>query len=455
MIHSLVEKQRAFFETDQTKDVNYRRLALLKLRTGIQKHESEILEALKKDLCKAEFESYMTEIGMVLDEIRFALNHIESWAKRKYVRTPIAQFPSVSFVISEPYGTVLIMAPWNYPFQLCLSPLIGALAAGNTAILKPSELAPNTSEVIKKLINSCFEEEYVAVVEGDAEVSKRVLEERFDYIFFTGGVSIGRIVMEAAAKHLTPVSLELGGKSPCIIDRTADLKVAARRLMFGKIVNAGQTCVAPDYIFVHEGIKDAFVQEMKKAVTEFLGEKPLENKNYPKIINTRHFNRIIRYLEGEEILAGGEYDAESLKIAPTLLNQSHPDSLVMKDEIFGPVLPVIGYRDIKEVVSYIRRNEKPLALYLFTRDKRLEEKILRQVSFGGGCVNDTIIHVANPHMGFGGVGNSGIGAYHGKLSFDTFSHKKSIVKKSNLVDIPMRYHPYTKQKFNLVRKFLK
>ncbi|MBE5962114.1 MAG: aldehyde dehydrogenase [Lachnospiraceae bacterium] len=455
MIHTLVEKQRAFFETDQTKDINFRRLALLKLRTGIKKHESEILEALKKDLCKAEFESYMTEIGMVLDEIRFALNHMESWAKKKYVWTPISQFPSVSFVMSEPYGVTLIMAPWNYPFQLCLSPLIGALAAGNTAVLKPSELAPATSEIIAKLIKNCFEEEYVAVVEGDADVSKRILEERFDYIFFTGGVSIGRIVMQAAAKHLTPVSLELGGKSPCIIDRTADLKVAARRLMFGKIVNAGQTCVAPDYIFVHEAVRDAFVQEMKKTIAEFLGEDPLKNENYPKIINARHFNRIIGYLTGEEILAGGEYDAKTLKIAPTLLNQSSPSAPVMKEEIFGPILPVISYTSIQEVIRYIRKNEKPLALYLFTTNKKLEEKVLGQVSFGGGCINDTIIHVASPYMGFGGVGNSGMGAYHGKLSFETFSHKKSIVKKANFLDIPMRYHPYTKQKYNLVRKFLK
>jgi aldehyde dehydrogenase (NAD+) len=353
----------------------------------------------------------------------------------------------------EPYGVALIMAPWNYPLQLSLEPLIGAVAAGNCAILKPSAYAPKTSQVIADIVSECFRPEHVSVVQGGRQENGDLLKQRFDYIFFTGGVVVGRQVMENASRHLTPVSLELGGKSPCIIDKSADLRVAAKRLAFGKFLNAGQTCVAPDYLFVHSGVKDEVVNYLKQDIKEFYGDTPLDNKDYPRIVNEKHFNRLQGLLRGEHILAGGEVN-DRLQLAPTLADGITAESPLMQEEIFGPILPILTFEDIGEVIDYVGSREKPLALYLFTRDKAVERRVLTSLSFGGGCINDTIIHLASSHMGFGGVGYSGMGSYHGKESFKTFSHYKSIVKKYNWIDLPFRYLPYSKTKFKLIKMFL-
>lgn len=453
-IEEIVQKQKEYFSTGVTRKVSNRIHALVKLKETILKNEQYIKAALKADLGKSAFESYMTEIGMVLDELRFLIKHTPAWAKDKRVRTPMAQFAAKSFVVSEPYGVVLVMSPWNYPFQLSIEPLIGAIAAGNCVIVKPSAYSSHTSKVIANIIEECFPVEHVTVIQGGRQENQELLEQKFDYIFFTGGVEVGKLVMEKASKHLTPVSLELGGKSPCIIDKTADLEVAAKRLVFGKFLNAGQTCVAPDYVYVHKSVKERLITYIKKYIDEFYGKSPLKNPDYPKIINEKHYKRILSLIEGETILAGGQ-GKDNDKIAPTILDNITPKSKVMQEEIFGPILPLLTYENINEVTHYINNNPKPLALYLFTTNKRLEQHLLRNVSFGGGCINDTIIHLATSRMGFGGVGQSGMGSYHGKYSFDTFSHKKSIVKKANWIDLPMRYLPYTKSKERLVRMFLK
>ncbi len=453
-MEDIVLKQRKYFSTGVTKSVSYRINALKKLKAGILANEKMITGALRKDLNKSEFESYMTEIGMVLDEIKFLIKHIPGWAKNKKVRTPIAQFAAQSFVVSEPYGIVLVMSPWNYPFQLSIEPLIGAIAAGNCVIVKPSAYASHTSQVIADIIEKCFPPEYITVIQGGRQENQELLEQKFDYIFFTGGVEVGKLVMEKASRHLTPVSLELGGKSPCIIDKTANLKLAAKRIAFGKYLNSGQTCVAPDYLFVHKDVKDKVVTYLKEYITAFFGEDPLENPDYPKIINEKHYHRIMGLIEGEHILVGGVGKNNS-QITPTIIDNITPQSNIMQEEIFGPILPILTFNSIKEVTGYVNSKPKPLALYLFTTDKKIEQYILKNISFGGGCINDTIIHLATSHMGFGGVGQSGMGSYHGKESFDTFSHRKSIVKKANWIDLPMRYHPYTKRKEKLVRMFLK
>ena len=451
----LVSHQREFFRSGKTLPVEFRIRALKKLQSEIKAREAEIMEALKKDLNKSKFESYMTEIGMVLDEIRHCIAHVKQWSKPKSVRTPLAQFPSKSFTISEPYGVVLVMAPWNYPFQLCIEPLIGALAAGNCAVLKPSAYASETSAAINRLITACFPKEYVAVIEGGRKENQGLLATEFDYIFFTGGVEVGKLVMEAAAKFLTPVSLELGGKSPCIIEKSADISLAAKRVAFGKYLNAGQTCVAPDYVLVQKEVEEEFLEKLVFWIHKFFGEDPLKNENLPKIINEHHFHRLLSLLEGETIVTGGTSEEQTRKIAPTVLKQVSKEANIMKEEIFGPILPVLTYDSISEVVAYVTAHPKPLACYLFTTNKQVEQMILKQISFGGGCINDTIIHLATPHMGFGGVGASGMGSYHGVESFQTFSHKKSIVKKANWLDLPMRYHPYTEKNLKMVRKFLK
>ncbi|WFR58299.1 aldehyde dehydrogenase [Anaerocolumna sp. AGMB13025] len=455
-IQEIVKKQREYFKTGVTTPVSFRLNALKKLRKAILTNESRILTALKQDLNKSEAESYMTEIGMVLEEIKTLVKHTPKWAAAKYVKTPIAQFYGRSFILSEPYGVVLVMSPWNYPFQLSITPLVGTLAAGNCVILKPSAYAPEVSQVMADILSECFPAKYVAVVQGGRQENQELLEQKFDYIFFTGGVEVGKLVMEKAAKHVTPVSLELGGKSPCIVDKTADLKLAAKRITFGKLLNSGQTCVAPDYLFVEETVKTELITYLKRYIKEFLGEDPFQNPDYPKIINEKHYRRIMSLIEGETILTGG-YGSETDKyqIAPTLLDNITPASKIMQEEIFGPVLPILTYKHIKEVTEYVNGRPKPLALYLFTTDRQLERHILKNISFGGGCVNDTIIHLASPYLGFGGAGESGMGSYHGRHSFDTFSHKKSIIKKANWVDLPMRYPPYTKTKDRLVRFFLK
>lgn len=454
-IGKLVEMQRRMFRTGKTREYAFRMTALNRLEQSIRVNRDAIEEALKKDLNKSAFEAYMTEIGLSLEEIRFAKRHLRQWMAADRVPTPMAQFPARSFVVPEPYGVVLIMAPWNYPFSLCIEPLVGAIAAGNCCVVKPSAYAPATSAVLKKVLRLAFPSEYVAVVEGGREENTALLEQRFDYIFFTGGVSVGRLVLEKAARYVTPVTLELGGKSPCIVDRTANLDLAAKRLVFGKFLNSGQTCVAPDYLLVQEEVKDRFVFLVKKWTKKMLGEDPLKNGAYPKMINEKHFHRVMRLLEGEKIVMGGYGDEKSLRIAPTLLADVTEDSPVMQEEIFGPVLPILSFSDIQEAFRFVERREKPLALYLFTRSKAAEQQALKRLSFGGGCINDTIVHLSSPYMGFGGVGNSGMGSYHGKRSFETFSHEKSILKKYNWLDLPVRYQPYCVGKQRLLEMFLR
>ncbi len=452
-IGSIVARQREYFESGATSPVSFRMEALRKLQKSLIDNESLINAAMKTDLNKSPFESYMTETGMVLDEIRFHLKHLPRWAKTKTVRTPLAQFHSKSFVVPEPYGVALIMSPWNYPLQLCLEPLVGAISGGNCAVIKPSAYAPATSSAIAKMISETFRPEYLAVVEGGRDQNSALLEEVFDYIFFTGSVAVGKVVMEAASKNLTPVTLELGGKSPVIIDETANMKIAARRLAFGKVLNAGQTCVEPDYLFVHKTVKDKFLQEFSKALKEFFPDGDMSNM--PVIISEKHFQRVSRLIKGENAVIGGSIDESKRFIEPTVLVGITPDSQIMQEEIFGPILPLMTYTDLDDCIRFIRSRPRPLALYLFTQSKAAEEKILSTCSFGGGCINDTIIHLANPYMGFGGVGYSGMGSYHGKLSFDTFTHYRSIVKKYTWIDMPMRYHPYTEKNFKMIRKLLK
>ncbi len=448
----VISKQREFFGTGRTREAAYRIAALIRLKKAIIANEDKILKALKADLNKSKLEAYMTEIGMVLEEITSTVVLIKNHTKREYVKTPMAQFPSISYTVNEPYGVVLIMAPWNYPFQLSISPLIGAIGAGNCAVMKPSEYAPNTAIVIEELISQCFPSGFVKVINGDSNVSKALLDHKFDYIFFTGGGAVGRIVMEKAAKNLTPVTLELGGKSPCIVDKSADVRLAAKRIAFGKFLNAGQTCVAPDYIYVHEDIKEELIYYIKSYIHAFYGKNPMKNESYPKIINEKHCNRLVGLLEKETIIMGGRvYQG---KLEPTLTDTTSWDGSIMKEEIFGPILPILTYTNMKEIVKIITSKPKPLALYLFTNNKRIEDYVVKNISFGGGCINDTIVHLATPYMGFGGVGESGMGKYHGKYSLVTFSHKKSILKKGNWLDLPMRYYPYHSIKEKMIRFFL-
>ena len=454
-IKELINKQRKFYSSNISKDLKFRIQNLKLLKSIIIKYEKEIQEALRLDLGKSETEAYMTEIGMVLDEIKYNIKHLAKWAKKKYVSTPLSQFPARSYRIPEPRGLVLIISPWNYPFLLSIQPLIGAIAAGNCVIIKPSEYSVNTSKLLKKILTEIYSEAYVTVVLGEKEVAQELLKEKFDYIFYTGSTKIGKIVMEAAAKNLTPVTLELGGKSPCIVDEKCNVELAAKRIAYGKILNSGQTCVAPDYLFVHQNVKEQFLNCLIKYLKNFLGENALNNSDYPKIINEMQFNRIISLIDKEHVIYGGGYNRNILKIEPTILTIKDMTSKVMQEEIFGPILPIIGYNNLDYIINYININPKPLALYLFTNNKKIEKRILKEVSYGGGCINDTIIHLANKRLGFGGVGNSGIGEYHGKFSFDTFSHYKSIIKKSNHIDLPVRYHPYSKVKEKLIRMFMK
>jgi aldehyde dehydrogenase (NAD+) len=452
-IEAILKKQRAFFATGKTRDLDFRLRQLDRLHKTIQRHEVEILEALKKDLNKSDYEGYMTEVGMVYEELRFVRKHLKRWARPKLVQTPVVQFPSVSRVYTEPYGAVLIMAPWNYPFQLALEPFIGSIAAGNCAVIKPSAYSPNTSKVIEQIIKDAFPASYAFVVQGGREANQSLLKEKFDFIFFTGSPGVGRVVMEAASQYLTPVCLELGGKSPCIVEETADLRLAAKRIVWGKFLNAGQTCVAPDYLLVQDTIQDELLGYIKRYIRQFYGEHPCMNPNYPRIVNEKHFNRLLSLMDCGEIIHGGGSHEESLRIEPTVLTQVSWDSPVMAEEIFGPIFPVITYHDLREAVTEINKRPKPLALYLFTNNKKQEQYVLKMVSHGGGCINDTIVHLATSHMPFGGVGESGMGSYHGKASYATFSHKKGVLKKSNLLDIPLRYPPYRK-KLSLLRKIM-
>ena len=452
--HSLVYQQRMFFRSGKTRDIAFRLDALNKLQRVIQENEDELMQALKQDLNKSEFEAYSSEIGVVLAEIRFTLKHLSSWVKPKKVKTPMTHIGSTSYIYSEPYGVSLIISPWNYPFQLALAPLIGAIAAGNCAILKPSELTPNTSEVMRRLMLSVFPQEYIAVVLGGAETSQSLLEEKLDYIFFTGGVAVGKIVGEAAAKHLTPVTLELGGKSPCIVHEDANLKLAAKRIAWGKFLNAGQTCVAPDYLYVHSKVKDSFLSHLQRAVQQLYGTEPLKNENYTHIVSERHFARLELLKQSGRIVFGGGTNANQLAMEPTVLTDINWDHPVMQEEIFGPILPVLDYSDLTEVLEGIHHHPNPLSLYLFTNDSSVQKHVLDEVSFGGGCINDTVYHFVSPYLPFGGVGNSGIGAYHGQGSFDTFSHKKAVLKQTTRFDIPVRY-PNVKNGLKMLKMFLK
>ncbi len=450
---SMLHAQRAYFQTGDTKDVEFRIRQLKKLYQWITVHEQEIMDALYQDLNKSNFEAYATEIGIVKEEIRYTLKHLRKWATPRRVPTPITQFPSKSIVYPEPYGIVLIMSPWNYPFQLTIAPLVGAICAGNCAVVKPSAYSPHTTKVMADMLKELFPEKYIAVVEGGRQENQALLNEKFDYIFFTGSVNVGKYVMEKASAHLTPVSLELGGKSPCIVDETADLKLAAKRIVWGKFLNCGQTCVAPDYILVQNSVKDKLVRYIEKYIRKMFGKEPMQNPEYPKMINEKHFNRVLGLTEQVHIICGGGSDVGALKIEPTVLDQVTWESPVMQEEIFGPLLPVLTFYDIEEAIQMVNARPRPLALYYFTKDKQREEMMLKQVSYGGGCINDTIVHLATSHMPFGGVANSGMGGYHGKDSFDTFTHKKSIMKKSLLIDIPIRYAPF-KNKLNILKKLM-
>ena len=454
-LSALMDAQRAYYRTGSTRSLAFRELMLDTLYRKIREMEPEINAALQADLGKSAFETYMCETGLTLSEISFMKSHLRDFAAKKRVRTPIAQFPSKSYVLKEPYGCVLIMSPWNYPFMLTMEPLADAIAAGNTVILKPSAYSPATSAVIQKLIAAVFPEEYVAVIQGGRAENQSLLEQKFDYIFFTGGTSVGKLVLQKAAEHFTPVTLEMGGKSPCIVDETANLKVAAKRIAFGKYLNCGQTCVAPDYLLIQESVMDRFLPLLYAAIQEMYGEAPLQNPDYGRIVNQRHFDRISRILDGETILFGGQKDPDTLQIAPTVVGPVTPEGPAMGEELFAPVLPVLPYRTLEKAAAFVQSRPKPLALYIFSSDQGAIRYIQENVSYGGGCVNDTIIHLATSQMGFGGVGMSGMGSYHGKYGFDTFTHEKSIVDKACWLDLPMRYQKYTGWKEKLLRLFLR
>ena len=454
-ITQLVEKQRRYFYSGATLDVSARIRALDTLKAAIQKYEPEINAAIHEDLGKSSFESYMCETGLVLSEISYMRRHIRSLAKEKTVWTPLAQFASRSYKKPSPYGVVLIMSPWNYPFLLTMDPLVDAIAAGNTAILKPSAYSPATGRIISRIIKECFDEAFVSVVTGGRAENTCLLQEHFDYIFFTGSQTVGKEVMKQASAHLTPVTLELGGKSPCLVEKSADLRLAARRIVFGKYLNCGQTCVAPDYLYCDREIKDALVAEIKKEIIRQFGEEPLKNSDYGKIINEKHFERILKLIDPDKTVHGGRHDRQSLRIEPTVMDNVTFDDAVMQEEIFGPVLPVLTYDSLEEAICRINALPHPLALYIFAKNKKAAGEITSRCGFGGGCINDTIIHLATSEMGFGGFGESGMGSYHGKEGFHTFSHYKSIVDKKLWLDLPMRYQPYRKIHDKLIHLFLR
>lgn len=454
-IKRIIKKQRDFFYTGTVLDVNYRIQALKRLKSCIIKYESEISESLNKDLGKSDYESYMCEIGLVLSEINYMLKHIRLFSREKTVHTPLAQFHSRSFKKPSPYGVVLIMSPWNYPFFLTIEPLVDAIAAGNTVVIKPSAYSSHTSEIMKKMISECFDSKYVTVITGGRAENTCLLNEHFDYIFFTGSEFVGKEVMRHAADHLTPVTLELGGKSPCIIEKSANLKLAAKRIVFGKYLNCGQTCVAPDYVYCDKEIKDQLIEEIKKQIQKQFGDNAFENKDYGKIINKKHFDRICNLIDKNKVVHGGKSDADKLKIEPTVMDMVTFEDAVMQEEIFGPVLPVLTYDSLNQAIQKINSMPHPLAFYLFTNSKRIAKKVTSRCGFGGGCINDCVIHLATSEMGFGGFGESGMGSYHGKEGFQTFSHYKSIVDKKTWIDLPMRYQPYKRINEKLVHLFLK
>ena len=457
VIQSIMQKQRKFFQSQITKDFDFRMTQLMSLYVGIEKHEEEIMEALKSDLGKHPTESYMMEIGTVYKSISEAIKSLKGWMTPERKKTPWYMQPAKSSIIHEPFGNTLIIAPFNYPFYLLIEPLVGAIAAGNTAVLKPADGTPNVSNAVTKMIRDTFQEEYIAIVEGGRITNTFLLEEKFDLIFFTGGAIVGRIVMEAASKNLTPVVLELGGKSPAIVDESAKIKLAAERIVFGKFSNAGQTCICPDYVFVHESKKEELLEEMSKVLQEFYGENIEESDSYGRIASDNHFERLNEIIEKDQefIFSGGTTNRQEKYIEPTILDLKTPAAAAMDEEIFGPILPVISYRDLVEVTSFINKNEKPLAMYIFTQNKRTKEHILKSTSSGGVCINDTLQHIINPHLPFGGVGNSGMGNYHGKASFKTFSHARSVLEKYSNLTAALTNPAYNKTQLGLLRFIFK
>jgi aldehyde dehydrogenase (NAD+) len=437
-IPALVRKQKSYYDSGATLDVGFRLEMLRKLREMLRRAEPKLLRALHADLGKTESEAFLSEIGITLAELAHTIRSLPKWAKPKRAKTPLTLAGTSGFVVPEPYGSALIIAPWNYPVFLSLPPLIGAVAAGNCAVVKPSELAPHTSQALRELIEATFPEEHVAVVEGDADVSQRLLREKFDYIFFTGSTAVGHKVMEAAAAYLTPVTLELGGKSPCIVHGDADIALAARRIAWGKILNAGQTCVAPDYVLVQRSAKARFVAALRAELQRQAGDA-LSGGRFVRIVSDRHFRRLVGLLDGQPVVYGGRYDNERRLIEPTLLDEPDPAAPVMQEEIFGPILPILAYDELDDALRFVRERPKPLALYVFTESAAVARETLRRVSFGGGCVNDTVLHLSSPYLPFGGVGASGIGGYHGQASFETFSHHKSVLRQTTRFDLPFRY----------------
>ncbi|MGV1063919.1 aldehyde dehydrogenase [Clostridium perfringens] len=451
-----INKQREYFSTGETKDINFRIEKLKKLRDVLKSEEEKVFEALKKDLMKSSFESYVTEVAMVYDEINMHIKNIKKWSKKRRVKTPLVQFPAKSFIQLEPYGVVLIIGPFNYPFMLTMDPLIGAIAAGNTAVIKPSESAPETSKILKEILEKVFDEKYVLHVnpERGKEVVEELLKEKFDYIFFTGSATVGKIVMKAASQYLTPVTLELGGKSPCIIDKDCKLELAARRIVWGKLLNSGQTCVAPDYLYVHKDIEEKFIKKLEEEIKNQFGNNPLESEDYSKMVNEREFNRVFSYIDKEKLVFGGNYNRKTFQIEPTILKNVTWDDPVMEREIFGPIFPILPFEDLDEVIRLVNSKDKPLALYYFSEDKNKIEKVLNSTSSGGVTINDTLVHVSSSYLPFGGVGNSGMGEYHGKYSFDLFSNKKGVMNRKTFLDLKIRYAPF-QNKLTIVKKIMK
>ncbi|MBE9177108.1 aldehyde dehydrogenase [Oculatella sp. LEGE 06141] len=452
-IRDIVAQQRTFFGSGTTKEINFRLSQLTRLRQAVISNQAAILAALKADLHKPEFEAYLTEVGVV-QEIDHAIKHLHTWVKPTSVKVSLQQFPGKAKIYAEPLGVVLIISPWNYPFQLMISPLVGAIAAGNCAVLKPSETAPHTSRLLADIIQKTFDPAYVAIVEGGVEISQAILEERFDHIFFTGGTAVGKRVMQAAAKHLTPVTLELGGKSPCIVDADIDLETTARRIVWGKFLNAGQTCIAPDYLLVDRRIKSTLLDRIQATIREFYGDNPADSPDFARIVSPKQFNRLSALLEGANILIGGQTNADDRYIAPTVITPVSLEAPVMQEEIFGPILPVLEYDTVQEAIDLITSKPKPLALYVFSRNKSFQARVLNETSSGNACINDTILQVGVSTLPFGGVGDSGMGSYHGKASFDTFSHRKSVLFKPFWMDLKLRYAPYH-DRINLLRRMIK
>lgn len=455
-IEQILEKQRAYFRSGATLPVSFRMEMLKKLLAAVNQYEKEICEALTADLGKSDFEGFMCEVGLVRSEISYMLKHIRRFAKEKTVYTPITQFASRSYVKPSPYGNVLIMSPWNYPFLLTIDPLADAIAAGNTVVIKPSAYSPATSAMIERIITDCFDPRYVAVVTGGRKENAALLEQKFDMVFFTGSQNVGKEVLRHTAEHLTPTVLELGGKSPCIVDSSAKIPLAAKRIVFGKFLNCGQTCVAPDYILCHESVKDELLKEIIKQIEKQYGTDPLNNPDYGRIVNRKHFDRICGLIDPNKVAAGGIWNEDTLQIAPTILDHVTWSDGVMQEEIFGPVLPVLTYQDLNDVYAMLADKPRPLALYVFAENREVVREVTRRCRYGGGCVNDCVVHLATSNMGFGGVGESGMGAYHGKTGFDAFSHSKSILDKKTWLDLPMRYQPYNRGLYaKLLHLFLK